>query len=654
MSENLSLPILPILPYETNILNSKSNSITLDISEEATSYKLIFPANNTVAGYMYNDGFENLEWKSINTDIVFPIQAEDGSIIAPSYSFTNQTNMGLFKSADDTLGIAVAGNDTITLNNYSLIKKYQDESELPTPTNKIAVREVYNNGTYYIQTSAEAPNSISGTFSPIRYAPYLQATNIMEIARNVITLGETGDQVKLLVTGELEMNSTTATFRPPSQTTTERDALTPVAGMVIYNKTLNVLQNYNGSTWVSAGAETDLDVDSITISPIAISGTPSLVGDVFNTQTYTFTDNNTAGSGTATAQVFNSFSAPTLAATNASVTTTIAATVYIEGPPIVGANQTITNPYSLWVDSGNVRFDGEVFVTSNITVSGLVDGRDVNADGLALDNLKDTIGLSALTSAQVDQLENIGTTTISATQWGYLGASNQGIATTDTVLFAQVTVDQIALNDSTIALSGTTGTNVISITDNVADGLTISTAGANFIRCVTTNFAEQVSVLQNLDVTGVISISGTQVLSSQQLAETDAAALTSAALIDSTGGTSSQTLSAMTNVDTLTDSTGGTADNTVSDVSTAVTGADGTDSNAALKTDVDSRLVDINNNFKELVDQIITQETFNTNTRNALASMADEINALITDVGAVRATLNSLLAKLRIHGLIAT
>ena len=41
----------------------------------------------------------------------------------------------------------------------------------------------------------------------------------------------------------------------------------------------------------------------------------------------------------------------------------------------------------------------------------------------------------ALTSAEATQISNIGSETISSTQWGYLGASNQGIATTDNVVF---------------------------------------------------------------------------------------------------------------------------------------------------------------------------------------------------------------------------
>lgn len=77
------------------------------------------------------------------------------------------------------------------------------------------------------------------------------------------------------------------------------------------------------------------------------------------------TDNSTAASGTAASAVFSSFAQPTLAATNSSVTTTDVANVYIAGPVIVGANQTLTRNYSLWIPSGQVRFDG-AFVTNRL------------------------------------------------------------------------------------------------------------------------------------------------------------------------------------------------------------------------------------------------------------------------------------------------
>jgi hypothetical protein len=164
------------------------------------------------------------------------------------------------------------------------------------------------------------------------------------------------------------------------------------------------------------------------------SGSPSANGVFLSVSNTTFTDNTTTTSGTASIMAFSGFVAPTLSALNPSITTTDATTVYISGAPIAGSNQTITNAYSLWIDSGNVRIDG------NIIISGTVDGRDISADGIVLDNLN-TNGASALTIAEIDQLENINSTVISSTQWGYLGALDQDIATTSNVQFNTGVID---------------------------------------------------------------------------------------------------------------------------------------------------------------------------------------------------------------------
>lgn len=47
----------------------------------------------------------------------------------------------------------------------------------------------------------------------------------------------------------LDVTSTTKGFLPPRMTTTQRDAITPVAGLVIYNTTTNKHQGYNGTIW---------------------------------------------------------------------------------------------------------------------------------------------------------------------------------------------------------------------------------------------------------------------------------------------------------------------------------------------------------------------------------------------------------------------
>jgi hypothetical protein len=48
----------------------------------------------------------------------------------------------------------------------------------------------------------------------------------------------------------------------------------------------------------------------------------------------------------------------------------------------------------------------------------------------------------SLTSGEATQLANIGSTTISSTQWGYLGVMNQNVRTTDAVTFASVDTGQ--------------------------------------------------------------------------------------------------------------------------------------------------------------------------------------------------------------------
>ena len=115
---------------------------------------------------------------------------------------------------------------------------------------------------------------------------------------------------------------------------------------------------------------------------------------------------------------------------------------------------------------GNVTSVGTLTsldVGGNITITGTVDGRDVAGDGADLDALT-SIGLSALTSAEVDQLENIGATTISAAQWGYLGAMNQPLDTTGSVQFVSVTD-----GTATLTSGGLTGLTELFIYEDNTD-----------------------------------------------------------------------------------------------------------------------------------------------------------------------------------------
>ncbi len=105
-----------------------------------------------------------------------------------------------------------------------------------------------------------------------------------------------------------------------------------------------------------------------TLTGLTLDGDKSVTpgdGAMLHLDTSTITDSNTSGSGTAALYSHVRVEGPTLAASNSSVTTTAAATVYISAAPSAGTNQTLTNAYALYVDAGNVRFDGDIIMSSN-------------------------------------------------------------------------------------------------------------------------------------------------------------------------------------------------------------------------------------------------------------------------------------------------
>lgn len=79
---------------------------------------------------------------------------------------------------------------------------------------------------------------------------------------------------------------------------------------------------------------------------------------------------------------------------------------------------------------------------------------------------------SGLTEAEFEQLENIGTTTISAAQWAYLGALDQALTTGSNVSFNQMT-------DGTITITGGNITGATGITATNLTGTLQTAAQAN-------------------------------------------------------------------------------------------------------------------------------------------------------------------------------
>lgn len=140
----------------------------------------------------------------------------------------------------------------------------------------------------------------------------------------------------------------------------------------------------------------------------------------------TVTDNSTA-SGTVASAVFNSFAAPTLAATNVSITTTNAATVYISGGPIAGTNQTITNSYGLW-NVGKSRFDGLASITDTTASSSTTTGALLVAGG---EGIAGALYVGGITAISNGSSSNPALTFASSPTTGFYrdGADSIGVAT---------------------------------------------------------------------------------------------------------------------------------------------------------------------------------------------------------------------------------
>ncbi len=111
-----------------------------------------------------------------------------------------------------------------------------------------------------------------------------------------------------------------------------------------------------------------------TTNIMTLIGTGSLsITNSFTQASAIYTDTTTAASTTkVTPWGYHAIAAPLLAASNTSVTTTTASTLYVAGPPVAGTNQTITTAYALHVASGAVFLAGNTTVAVTTQVASTV------------------------------------------------------------------------------------------------------------------------------------------------------------------------------------------------------------------------------------------------------------------------------------------
>ena len=177
--------------------------------------------------------------------------------------------------------------------------------------------------------------------------------------------------------------------------------------------------NLDADTAHLSGIQTFTGAKTFTTRALTFDGNKDYAGAgdgaVIHVDAHDVTDGSTSSSGTAAKYTHVNIERPRLMATNSSVTTTAAASLYVQGAPLVSTNQTITNAYALWVDDGLVKFDGALTVGGAITgdLTGNADtattaatvtaGAQPNIDSIGTDG--DTLSILG------DQLNVINTTT---------------------------------------------------------------------------------------------------------------------------------------------------------------------------------------------------------------------------------------------------
>jgi hypothetical protein len=179
---------------------------------------------------------------------------------------------------------------------------------------------------------------------------------------------------------------------------------------------LNLLDGCSAGNIVSNkaviyGSSGLLNATTIETSGTARNITPGLDGAVINVDEITLTDSSTAGSGTATKFATVNLEKALLVASNTSVTTTDAATLWIENAPDAGTNQTITNSYALMIESGNAKMGGDLDVARTFKLNGTAvssDASDLNLlDGSSAGDIVNSKAVIYGSTGQIRSRKNV-------------------------------------------------------------------------------------------------------------------------------------------------------------------------------------------------------------------------------------------------------
>lgn len=176
-----------------------------------------------------------------------------GAVGAPSYTFTGDTNTGMWSPAADTIAFSEGGVEVMRITSAGNVGV-----GTTTPAEKFTVAgrirssvgggtiDVWHDGTNgSVAASSQLLLYANGASDMIFHTNSNQRMRIMGAGN--VGIGTNAPNAAAL----LDVTSTTSGFLPPRMTTAQRDAIvSPPDGLVLYNSTTNKLQVRAASAWV--------------------------------------------------------------------------------------------------------------------------------------------------------------------------------------------------------------------------------------------------------------------------------------------------------------------------------------------------------------------------------------------------------------------
>ncbi len=153
---------------------------------------------------------------------------------------------------------------------------------------------------------------------------------------------------------------------------------------------------------------------------------------------------------------------------------------------------------------GNINVTGTADITNDTTITGVVDITGDTSISGTVDIMAGNVGIGDATPGAALV---VGADDAMGSADGVGDVYIQNDLEVDGTIYGTMTGD---LNSNVIQMSGATGANKIEITDNVADGLSIQTAGADDLMVFnTTDTSETLTIKPDTNVTGNTDLDGT-------------------------------------------------------------------------------------------------------------------------------------------------